>query len=162
MRYFISIDAAKCNGCRICEMVCSLSHTGTCWPERARLHVVSEEADGRINSVPTLCMQCEIPACRLACPTGATFEGGPVGARLVAAEKCIGCSGCVWACPFGASVLDLTTHVAHRCDLCDGEPLCVKYCPTGALTYGQEDKLVITEQRRKLDVFIDFQRLFRG
>ena len=162
MRYIISIDATTCTGCRICEMVCSLSHTGTCWPERARLRVLSEEVDGRIDSVPVLCMQCEVPACRLACPTGATFEGGPAGARLVAAEKCIGCSGCVWACPFGASALDPATRVAHRCDQCEGDPRCVRYCPTGALRYVEEDKLPIAEQRRKLGVLIDLQRLIRG
>jgi Fe-S-cluster-containing hydrogenase component 2 len=162
MRYIISINAAACTGCRICEMVCSLSHTGTCWPERARLRVLSEEVDGRIDSVPVLCMQCEVPACRLACPTGATFEGGPAGALLVAAEKCIGCSGCVWACPFGASALDPATRVAHRCDQCEGDPRCVRYCPTGALRYVEEDKLPIAEQRRKAEVFIGLHRRIRG
>jgi len=162
MRYIISIDPAACTGCRICEMVCSLSHTGTCWPERSRLRVVSEEADGRIDSVPVLCMRCEVPACRLACPTGATFEGGPAGALLVAAEKCIGCSACVWACPFGASTLDPATNVAHRCDQCEGDPRCVRHCPTGALRYVEEDKLVIAEQRRKAGVFIGLQRRIRG
>ena len=162
MRYIISIDAAACTGCRICEMVCSLSHTGTCWPERARLRVLSEELDGRVDSVPVLCMQCEVPACRLACPTGATFEGGPAGALLVAAEKCIGCSACVWACPFGTSALDPATQVAHRCDQCEGDPRCVRYCPTGALTYVEEDKLPIAEQRRKAEVFIGLHRRIRG
>jgi len=162
MRYIISINAAACTGCRICEMVCSLSHTGTCWPERARLRVLSEEVDGRIDSVPVLCMQCEVPACRLACPTGATFEGGPAGALLVAAEKCIGCSGCVWACPFGASALDPATRVAHRCDQCEGDPRCVRYCPTGALRYVEEDKLPIAEQRRKAEVFIGLHRRIQG
>jgi carbon-monoxide dehydrogenase iron sulfur subunit len=162
MRYIISINAAACTGCRICEMVCSLSHTGTCWPERARLRVLSEELDGRVDSVPVLCMQCEVPACRLACPTGATFEGGPAGALLVAAEKCIGCSGCVWACPFGASALDPATRVAHRCDQCEGDPRCVRYCPTGALRYVEEDKLPIAEQRRKAEVFIGLHRRIRG
>lgn len=161
-RYLISVDAAKCNGCRICEMVCSLSHTGACWPERSKLRVVSEEVDGGTDSVPILCMQCEIPACRLACPTGATFEGGPAGARLVAAEKCIGCSACVWACPFGASALDPATRVAHRCDLCEGDPLCVKHCPTGALRYIQEDKLGSVTQRRKSEAFFNLQQMIRG
>jgi len=161
MRYLITVDAALCTGCRICELVCSLSHTGACWPERARVRVVSEEAEGRVESVPTLCAQCEVPACRLACPTGATHVGGPAEARLVAAEKCIGCSGCVWACPFGASVLDPVTGVANRCDLCEGDPRCVKHCPTGALRYVPEDQLAGTEQKRKAAVLMDLHRLIR-
>lgn len=161
-RYMISIDSSKCIGCRICEIVCSLSHTGSCWPNRARLRVISEETEERVDSAPVLCMQCEIPACRLACPTGATFEGGPVKARLVASEKCIGCSACVWACPFGASELDIVTGVAHRCDQCEGDPLCVKYCPTEALRYIPEDQFSIKEQRRKLSAFIDIQRIMRS
>ena len=85
-----------------------------------------------------------------------------MGARLVAAEKCIGCSGCVWACPFGASELDVATHVAHRCDQCEGDPLCVKHCPTGALRYGEEEIMAVTEQRRKLGVLIGLDRLIHG
>jgi len=161
MRYVIEIDAAKCTGCRICEMVCSLSHTGLCWPERANVRVVREEADGRIDNTPSLCMQCEVPACRLACPTGATYEGGPANARLVAAEKCIGCSACVWACPFGASALDPVTRTAHRCDLCEGDPRCVQHCPTGALTYVREDKVASVERRRKVRALAEIQRLSR-
>jgi Fe-S-cluster-containing hydrogenase component 2 len=118
-------------------------------------------AEGRVESVPTLCAQCEIPACRLACPTGATHVGGPAEARVVAAEKCIGCSGCVWACPFGASVLDPVTGVANRCDLCEGDPRCVKHCPTGALTYVPEDQVAGTEQKRKTGVLMDLYRMIR-
>lgn len=161
-RYIISVDVAACTGCRICEMVCSLSHTGTCWPERARLRVVSGEREGRVDSVPVLCMRCEVPACRLACPTGATYEGGPAGALLVAAERCIGCSGCVWACPFGASALDPETHVAHRCDQCEGDPRCVKHCPTGALRYVAEDEVTTVEQRRKADLLVNLKRSIRS
>jgi carbon-monoxide dehydrogenase iron sulfur subunit len=153
----MSIDAGACTGCRICEMVCSLSHTGACWPEMSRVRVVTEESNGRIDQVPIVCMQCEVPACRLACPTSATFEGGLAEARLVAAEKCIGCSSCVWACPFGASRLDEAMQIAYRCDLCDGDPLCVKHCPTGALRYEPENSLTTNHQRQKADAFMDFQ-----
>ena len=161
MSYIVSIDPAKCNGCRACELACSLTHTGACWPGRSRVRVVTEEANGRSESVPVLCQLCTVPACRLACPTGATFEGGPVDARLVAAEKCISCAGCVWACPFGASSLDPVTGVAQRCDLCSGEPRCVIHCPTGALTYRQDNQVGIEERRRKARILLNVQGLIQ-
>ena len=64
--------------------------------------------------------------------------------------------------PFGASELDLVTRVAHRCDQCEGDPLCVKHCPTGALGYVPEDRLAAAEQRQKIEVLINLQRLIRS
>ncbi|MEW5785371.1 MAG: 4Fe-4S binding protein [Bacillota bacterium] len=47
-------------------------------------------------------------------------------------EKCTGCGACVAACPDG--MINLDAHgKADKCDLCEGEPLCVRYCSPGAL-----------------------------
>ena len=43
-------------------------------------------------------------------------------------EKCIGCLACVDACPFGAIQINPDGDVL-KCDLCGGDPVCVKYCP---------------------------------
>jgi carbon-monoxide dehydrogenase iron sulfur subunit len=53
------------------------------------------------------------------------------------------------------------TGVANRCDLCEGDPRCVKRCPTGALRYVPEDQLTGTEQKRKAGVLMDLHRLIR-
>ncbi|MCS7131978.1 MAG: hypothetical protein NZ934_04555, partial [Hadesarchaea archaeon] len=39
----------------------------------------------------------------------------------------------VEACPFGAIALHPSKGVAIKCDLCGGDPACVKQCMPGAL-----------------------------
>lgn len=72
-------------------------------------------------------------------------------AIIVDNEKCNGCHWCITACQFGAISLDPEKGVAIVCDYCNGDPVCVKYCPfDGALTYTTIDE--ISHTRRK-DVF---------
>jgi carbon-monoxide dehydrogenase iron sulfur subunit len=47
---------------------------------------------------------------------------------------------CVFACPFGATFVDQDSGRVLKCDLCDGDPTCVKVCPTGALTFEELSK----------------------
>jgi Fe-S-cluster-containing dehydrogenase component len=39
------------------------------------------------------------------------------------------------ACPFGVVALHPETGLAIICDLCGGDPACVKRCATGAIAY---------------------------
>jgi len=49
------------------------------------------------------------------------------------AELCTMCGSCLDAC---ANVnVDRESERIMICDLCDGDPLCVKWCPEGALTW---------------------------
>lgn len=127
------VDAQKCVGCRTCESYCALKHEGTCNPLRARIHVVKWEQDAVF--VPINCRRCEKPACELVCPKHATHRNFATGAMEVDRTRCIGCLSCVFACPFGATFSDPTNGEVLKCDLCDGDPTCVKVCPASALTY---------------------------
>jgi Fe-S-cluster-containing dehydrogenase component len=84
--------------------------------------------------VPINCMRCEEPACEMACPKGATYRNYSTGAMEVDPNRCIGCLSCVFACPFGATFVDQENGRVLKCDLCDGDPTCVKVCPTQAIT----------------------------
>ncbi|MHB8205429.1 MAG: 4Fe-4S dicluster domain-containing protein [Desulfomonilaceae bacterium] len=132
------VDAEKCVGCRSCENYCSLKHEGVCCPSKGRVHVVKWEDEGIF--VPINCMRCEKPACEIACPKRATFRNFSTGAMEVDPFRCIGCLNCVFACPFGATFVNQDTGHVLKCDLCDGDPTCVKVCPTGALTYEEVSK----------------------
>jgi anaerobic carbon-monoxide dehydrogenase iron sulfur subunit len=127
------VDAQKCIGCRSCESYCALKHEGVCNPARGRIHVVKWERDAIF--VPINCRRCEKPACETVCPKHATHRNFATGAMEVDQTRCIGCLSCVFACPFGATFADPTTGGVLKCDLCDGDPTCVKVCPAGALTY---------------------------
>jgi Fe-S-cluster-containing hydrogenase component 2 len=50
-------------------------------------------------------------------------------------SACTGCGTCVQACPFGMIALSSETGTALICDLCGGDPSCVKRCATGAIAY---------------------------
>jgi Fe-S-cluster-containing hydrogenase component 2 len=52
---------------------------------------------------------------------------------LVQQDLCIGCAMCVNVYPVGAVTLDLVEGVAAKCDLCEGDPQCVAYCPAKVL-----------------------------
>lgn len=54
---------------------------------------------------------------------------------------CVGCLMCVNVCPVGAITLDPVEGVASKCDLCQGDPQCVAYCPAKVLKLTDADQL---------------------
>jgi len=40
-------------------------------------------------------------------------------------------------CPFGCMSFDSMNKRVFKCDLCDGEPTCVKFCQYDALQYAE-------------------------
>lgn len=147
--FSITIDYAKCTGCRICEMACSLKNTGECNSLVSRIRIYRHTQDGKISNAPTLCHNCVQPPCEEACPTGATYRDPLTHSMAVDADLCIGCKGCVFACPFGACFIDPHTDTAFRCNQCEGDPSCVAICPHNVLSYVQQTELSIKQKRKK-------------
>lgn len=123
-----------CAGCRTCEAVCSLHKEGVVSPALSRISVSTRVLDGYV-SVAYTCNQCAVAWCLSACPVGAIVVDGLTGAKVVDETKCTGCRSCVEACPFTPSrvAYNPAGGVCFKCDLCGGEPLCVEFCPMGAL-----------------------------
>lgn len=116
-----------CTGCRMCELMCSLEKTGTINPYRARIRVQRSNENGACK--PVICRHCKTPLCQEACPVpGAMCRDENTRAVVLNEEKCIGCRACVEACPFKAIQVGPEGEVL-KCDLCGGDPVCVKYCP---------------------------------
>lgn len=132
MGHILSIDHEKCTGCRNCELACSIAHYKEFNPARSRIQVLKQEHTNLIS--PMVCLQCELPLCRDACPTGAIIENEH-GTLYVQKDVCIGCQSCVTACVYGGIAIDPKTHKAIKCDLCWGDPACVKACEYGAISY---------------------------
>jgi len=148
MGYVITIDAEKCSGCQMCEVSCSLANMGECNPERSRIRVIKSEENGQLEFIPSTCMQCETAMCELVCPVKAIGRGPDTGARIIDEKKCIGCSACSYACPFGACFVDRKLGNSVVCNQCGGDPTCVKVCPSGALQYVRSDQVNISLKRR--------------
>jgi carbon-monoxide dehydrogenase iron sulfur subunit len=149
--YVIAIDYDKCTGCRICEIACSVRNTGAVDPGRSRIRVIRLATEGNTLPVPVLCMKCVEAFCKAICPVGAISDDPVTGARVVNKDKCIACSACVYACPFGAIAVDRTLGAAFNCNHCDGEPTCVQFCPRGALQYLDSSEVSIRLRRSSLE-----------
>ena len=147
----ITIDSSKCTGCRMCEVRCSAVHFDEFNPDRSLISVVITEEAGMLDSVPVTCMQCEKAMCELVCPSRANSRDVNTGARIINTAKCIGCSACSYACPFGACYVDRGLKTAVVCDQCNGDPACVKICPTDALKYISDAKVSIALKRGMAD-----------
>ncbi len=154
--YVLAIDYDKCTGCRLCEMACSLARSEEANPQKSRIRIVKMQEVANVIPIPVVCMHCENPPCEVICPVGAISTNPSTRARQIDEEKCIGCSACVYACPFGAIAVDRSVGYAFTCSLCDGEPICVKFCPTDAIQYIDSDEVAMKLRRTGVDKYLEF------
>ncbi|MGB9867103.1 MAG: 4Fe-4S dicluster domain-containing protein [Bacillota bacterium] len=122
----VTVDAQKCVGCRVCEMVCSSTHFGAYSHDLSRIRVVHTYP---IPSAPVVCRQCDDPKCVEACPTGALVRGEWVEYHE---DQCISCNLCVEACPYN-EIWPGPGEKVLKCDTCQGTFQCVEACPEQAL-----------------------------
>lgn len=139
------VDHQRCTGCRLCEMVCSVKKEGVSDPARARIHVIKWEMEGLY--VPMFCQHCEEPLCAAVCPVRAIERDENSGMVQVDRDRCVGCRSCISACPFGAIGWDENRKRVFRCDLCHGDPTCVKYCQTKAIEFVDAERAVLIKKR---------------
>jgi len=127
---WIARDYLKCSGCRRCEVACSLYHENTIWPEASRIRVFMLLPGVEI---PHLCAQCHDYPCIQACPTKpkALSVDEKTSAVIVDRETCISCKKCIEACPGWIPFLHPGDNKATICNLCNGDPECVKACKAG-------------------------------
>jgi len=156
MQKILFIDAEKCSGCRTCESVCSLYHEKVCNPSRARINVAKWETAGIY--VPMVCQQCETPLCEDVCPMHAIKRDEKTGAMLIDYDLCVGCKLCVMFCPFGGINLDAKTGRVLKCDLCGGEPVCVKFCEPEALQYLKATTINLRKRRAAAEKISDLMK----
>jgi len=124
-------DPNRCTGCRYCEMACAYKHYGVIDYNKARRHVIFDPEHVLFEAVQ--CRHCEEPVCAAACPTEAIKKDEKTGWVLINPMKCIGCRSCTYACPIGVPRFDEDLKVAIKCDFCDGDPWCAKYCSAQAI-----------------------------
>lgn len=134
--------AGQCVGCGICELVCSFSHEEICAPSLSAIRLRREEQKWYTfeTSLPyriDVCRQCASPSpCEEACQVeGALVWNPDVEGILVNYSKCTACGKCLEACPYDGIWFSEGAGKIIKCDLCGGEPKCVKWCPTGVIKY---------------------------
>ena len=123
----ITLDPAKCSGCSRCEVHCSFFHSGKIGRSGARIKVVKIEEIG--IDYPVVCQQCRERYCTK-CPEKA-IQIDSAGSVIVSPTLCTACGTCEILCPIGA--IELYEEIPLVCDLCGGDPRCVKACTLEAI-----------------------------
>ncbi len=137
------IDQSRCIGCEACVQACMEcgTHRG-----QSLIHLDRVDRAATTQTTVMVCMHCEDPTCAQVCPADAIkqTEGGIVQSALK--PRCIGCSNCVLACPFGVPKYMAEIDQMMKCDMCTDrtseglKPMCASVCPSEALWYGTIDE----------------------
>ncbi len=128
---YLFAERASCTGCRACEYACSRFHEGgVVRPSVARLHVRRYKG---IADVPVICWHCEDAPCVAACPTtpkAIVKDKATNIINFIDDKTCLGakCNKCMEACPAQYLRRNPDTGWPMFCDLCGGDPECVKAC----------------------------------
>ena len=134
----LEADPLKCTGCGMCRMICSMVKEGRAHAPLSRIRLIRHA--GPHLHLPVICRHCEDAPCMSVCPQEAIFRDGDAGRVMVDFDRCISCKMCVAACPFGAMGFDIERRTVFKCDWCDGDPQCVRFCFPGALTFAAQQR----------------------
>lgn len=151
MEKIVLVEPEKCTGCRICEMICSFqnSNGNTFNPCQSNIRIIKTEERG--VDLPVLCLHCQDPLCVDICPMGAikkTMEG----IVRIDQNSCRGCKACLIVCPYGA--INFVNGKTKKCELCDGDPMCAKWCPTDAIMTTKSGSSEIPRSKKMIDSLI--------
>lgn len=130
---FVKAIPEKCSGCMTCEVVCSMYHWDVVNEKKSGIRV---ERKSVTEDIPHLCTHGK--DCDFECIDACKFDAmnKKDGRVYVDYDKCTGCRLCEKACPINA--VWIFEKKAYKCDLCGGDPMCVKYCSQGALELVEE------------------------
>jgi len=150
MEYGFFIDPSRCIGCQACVNACSEceTHRG-----HSLIHVDFIDRENTIATVPVVCMHCDDPTCAKVCPADAIKKTPDGVVQSSLKPRCIACSNCVLACPFGVPKVMIELEQMMKCDMCydrtsaGKRPMCATVCPSQALAYVPLE--VIAHERRE-------------
>ena len=168
-------DTSLCVGCRSCEFACTEVNNLPPPPQPVgdtkvfektrgpsdKLYTVVNRYRGDAKGSPVVfrkhqCMHCNEPCCASVCFVRA-FKKTPEGPVLYDPTVCVGCRYCIFACPYYALAYEYdkpATPRVVRCTMCyplivKGKvPACAEACPTGAIQYGEREKLILVARER--------------
>lgn len=122
----LKVIPERCTGCESCVLSCSFVHEGFFNLDFSRVLVDRDTEHAQFT--PRVCVQCAEHPCVEVCPVGALSVEPTTGAIQLAEERCVGCRRCVDACPYGGVCFHEERGLPLICNLCGGDPECVKAC----------------------------------
>jgi len=134
----LQIYKERCTACGNCIEVCPVNETVD--PKLLK----GESPQGKIFRLVDevidpvgLCRQCDPAPCMEICPAGAIYRNEK-NVAVIDEWECNACGICNEVCPYGAIFADYKKPkkwTSVKCDLCQGDPLCAKNCPTSAIEW---------------------------
>jgi formate dehydrogenase iron-sulfur subunit len=172
--YSILVDTSKCTACRGCQIACKqwnqLPATQTKnWGSYQNPEDLSAETwkvvrfadgvgkDGKVywNFFTDQCRHCLSPGCMAAAEKDEIIQDEKTGAVLFTPKtKDIDFKATVEGCPFNIPRQDPKSKALFKCTMCfdritnNQTPACVKSCPTGAMLFGERDKILDLAKKR--------------
>ena len=150
------IDPSRCIGCQACMNACSEceTHRG-----HSLIHVDFIDRANTIATVPMVCMHCDDPTCAKVCPADAIKKTPDGVVQSALKPRCIACSNCVLACPFGIPKVMIEMEQMMKCDMCydrtsaGKRPMCATVCPSQALAYVPLEQIARERRETPTNVF---------
>jgi Fe-S-cluster-containing dehydrogenase component len=143
------IDYSRCIGCQACVQACEEcdTHRG-----QSMIHLETIQRRDTVQTAPQVCMHCEDPICAQVCPADAIKQTPDGVVQSSLKPRCIGCSNCVLACPFGVPKYYGDIDQMMKCDMCydrtsvGKKPMCATVCPSQALTFTTREEIERTRE----------------
>jgi len=105
------------------------------------IHLETIRRADSVQTAPQVCMHCDDPICAQVCPADAIKKTPDGVVQSSLKPRCVGCSNCVLACPFGVPKYDSYIDQMMKCDMCydrtsiGKRPMCATVCPSQALSF---------------------------
>ena len=148
--YEFYVDPSRCIGCQACVQACE-----ECDTHRGR-SLINFDFVNRAETIATaayVCWHCEDPTCAEVCPADAIKKGEDGVVMSALKPRCIGCSNCVLACPFGIPKIFPEQELMMKCDMCydrtsiGKRPMCATVCPSQALAYVRKEDIALRREK---------------
>ncbi|HLH31491.1 MAG TPA: 4Fe-4S dicluster domain-containing protein [Terriglobia bacterium] len=162
IEYGFFIDPSRCIGCEACVNACAECETHRGYP---MIHMDFIDRESTIATVPTVCMHCDRPTCAEVCPADAIKQTDDGVVQSSLKPRCIACSNCVLACPFGVPKMKSELEQMMKCDMCydrtsaGKRPMCATVCPSQALAYVPLDQIRMRREKPNNVFFFGNERV---
>jgi formate dehydrogenase iron-sulfur subunit len=168
------IDTTLCTACRGCQVACKQWHDLPAEETKNRgtyenppdlsfdtyklVRMREEIIDGQLRWLffPEQCRHCIEPPCRdTAGEPSAIFKDSGTGAVIFTANtQYLNADEIITSCPYNIPRKSSDGKLLAKCDMCIDRvqnglmPACVQTCPTGAMNFGERDKMLELAQSR--------------